>query len=188
MLDLTSTSDGLLAASIRPWLNLLTGLVSRLWVGVIMLAGFYAPAASAQAQTPFATGMTNPIGGLILTGSEINPSTGNPYRHLWTTDETGFGMCRLDPDVDSPGPHTMNTSTCIPFIGGVAFKPGQLAFDPLLNNIYAVDMQANTQGVFRLHYVPTGDGGHGIIDPLHLEVLGGNNGTGHNALPGCGIP
>src|SRR5215472_3020777 len=187
MQDLTRASDRILTASLRPWVNVLRSLASRLCTGIAIFGALAAPAAG-QTQTPFATGMTNPIGGLILTGTDINPSTGNPYRHLWTSDQTGFGMCRLDPDVDTPGPHTMNTSTCIPFIGGVAFKPGQLAFDPLLNNIYAVDLQAKTQGVFRLHYLPDGDGGHGALDPLHLEVLGGNNATGHNGLPGCGIP
>src|SRR5262249_19511606 len=110
MLDLTSAVDKIIAASIRPWvnmkINLVASLASRLCVGIAMLAGLAAPAANAQTQTPFATGVTEPIGGLILSGSTLNPVTGNPYRHLWTTDQGGFGMCRMDPDVDTPGPHT----------------------------------------------------------------------------------
>ena len=183
MLDLTSTSDGTFIASARPWINILGGLVSRLWMGIVMLASLSAPTANAQVQTPFATGVTEPIGGLVLSGTTINPFTGNPYRHLWTTDQAGFGMCRLDPDVDTPGPHTINPNTCIPFIGGVHFKPGQLAFDPLLNNIYAVDLQVQTQGIFRLHFVPGGDSGHGALDLLHVEVLGGTS-----SVSACGIP
>ena len=81
----------------------------------------------------------------------------------------------------------MNVNTCLPFVAGVQFKPGQIAFDPILNNLYVVDMQANTHGIFRLHFVPTADGGHGGIDFIHQEVLAGNGGVGHNGLPGCGI-
>src|SRR5581483_11393115 len=183
MLDLTSTTDGTFIALARPWINILGNLVSRLWMGIVMLASLAAPTANAQVQTPFATGVTEPIGGLVLSGTAINPFTGNPYRHLWTSDQAGFGMCRLDPDVDTPGPHTINPNTCIPFIGGVQFKPGQLAFDPLLNNIYAVDLQAKTQGIFRLHFVPGGDSGHGSLDLLHVEVLGGTS-----SVSACGIP
>ncbi|MGC2698208.1 MAG: fibronectin type III domain-containing protein, partial [Candidatus Angelobacter sp.] len=187
MLDLASTTDGAMTTFLRPWINIMASLATRLWIGVAIFAGFVSPAASAQARTPFATGVTAPMGGLILAGTAINPNTGNPYRHLWSSDQGGFGLCRVDPDVETPGPHTININTCLPFVGGVQFKPGQLAFDPALNNIYAVDLQSNTQGVFRLHYVPGADGGLGALDLIHQEVLGGNGGIGHNGLPGCGI-
>jgi hypothetical protein len=126
-------------------------------------------------------------GGMVLAGTAINPKTGAPYRHLWTSDQGGFGLCRIDPDVDTPGPHFLNSGFCMPFVDGVQFKPGQFAFDPLLNNIYAVDLQANSRGIFRLHYLPSGGGGHGSVDPIHTEVLGGNQLAGRQALPGCGI-
>ena len=192
MLDLKGSTEGNVSTSHRPWINVLAGLISRLcaskvWMVLAIFSGMLPPAALAQTQVPFATGVTEPIGGLVLSGTAINPATGNPYRHLWTTDQAGFGMCRLDPDVETPGPHTINVSTCVPTVGGVAFKPGQLAYDPELNNIYAVDLQAKTQGVFRLHYIPNADGGQGMLDLLHQEVLGGNNAIGHNGLPGCGI-
>ena len=135
----------------------------------------------------FADGVTAPAGGAVLSGSGINPATGKPYRHLWSGDQGGFGLCRLDPDIDSPGPHLMNAATCIPFIAGVQFKPGQMAFDPNTNNLYTVDMQANTKGIFRLHFIPGADNGHGAIDIIHQEVLAGNGGVGHNGLPACGI-
>jgi uncharacterized repeat protein (TIGR01451 family) len=181
MLDLTSTTDGTLMTSLKPWINVMAGLGSRLGMALVMLAGFVTPAANAQTQTPFATGITEPIGALILSGTVLNPATGNPYRHLWVGDQGGFGLCRTDPDVETPGPHTININTCLPFVGGAAFKPGQLAFDPQSNDIYAVDLQAKTQGVFRLHYVPSADSGKGALDLLHQEVLGSAN-------SGCGIP
>jgi Bacterial Ig-like domain (group 1)/Invasin, domain 3 len=143
--------------------------------------------------TLFATGMTAPQSGLILEGTTINPATGRPFRHLWYGDFT-YGLCRLDPDVDSPGLHTVNSRTCMHFVFGAQFKPGELAFDPGpstvvpgSNDIYAVDIHANTQGIFRLHYLPGGDSGHGVLDLVHQEILGGNPASSAG-LPGCGIP
>jgi hypothetical protein len=143
--------------------------------------------ASGHAQSLFATGVTAPGGGIVLSGTAINIATGKPYRHLWTSDTGGFGLCRLDPAIDSPGPKTINPGTCIPFVDGVQFKPGQFAFDPVLNNIYAVDMQANSRGIIRLHFLPTGSNGLGAVDPVHIEILGGSNISTRNGLPGCGI-
>src|SRR5579871_648250 len=187
MMDLTGTTDGTISIVLRPWLNLMASVASRFWISLVIFAGMTAPAASAQVPTPFATGVTSPRGGMVLTGTAINPKTGAPYRHLWTSDQGGFGLCRIDPDVDTPGPHFLNGGFCMPFVDGVQFKPGQFAFDPLLNNIYAVDLQANSRGIFRLHYLPSGGGGHGSVDPIHTEVLGGNQLAGRQALPGCGI-
>src|SRR5262249_46026078 len=85
--------------------------------------------------SPFATGVTSPFGGVVLSGTAINPSTSQPYRHLWTGDIGGFGLCRLDPDMDSPAPHTINPHTCMASVAGANFLPGELAFDPLLNNL-----------------------------------------------------
>jgi hypothetical protein len=187
MMDLTGTTDGTITTVLRPWINMMGILVSRLWVSLVIFAGIAAPTAAAQVQTPFATGVTSPGGGMVLSGTLINPATGTPYRHLWTSDQGGFGLCRIDPDVDTPGPHFENGGTCMPFIDGVQFKPGQFAFDPILNDIYAVDLQANSRGIFRLHYLPSGGGGHGAVDPIHTEVLGGNQLASRQALPGCGI-
>jgi len=123
--------------------------------------------------TLVAQGLTVPESGLILSGTTINPATGKPFRHLWFGDEIK-GLCRLDPDIDSPGVKAINPTTCMLFIGGgLALKAGQLAFDPATNNIYAVDIQANTQGIFRLHFLPGGDLGHGTLDLIHQEQLGG---------------
>src|SRR4051794_17575718 len=58
--------------------------------------------------------VTAPIGGVILPGANINAATGQNVRYLWYGDAGAVGgLCRVDPDVDSAGPHTINTSTCI---------------------------------------------------------------------------
>lgn len=63
---------------------------------------------SAQTVTPFASGLGTPTAGVVLTGTAISPTTGQPVRHLWSGDNDN-GFCRLDPDVDTPGSHTINT-------------------------------------------------------------------------------
>lgn len=163
-----------------------SSIKGKLWMSLALVWVLAASAASAQTQAIFANGITAPGGGMILSGAGTNPATGNNYHHLWTGDQGGLGLCRIDPDVASPGPHTVNSSTCLSSIAGIQFKPGQFAYDPLFNNIYAVDRQASTQGIFRLHFIPSGDGGHGAVDPINVEVLGGN-GIGRNGLTGCGI-
>ena len=128
--------------------------------------------ANAQTTVEFATGVTTPQGGVVLTGTGINPATGQPFRHLWSADATN-GLCRTDPDIDTPGAHSINPGTCLKtVVGGVVFQPGQLAFDPATSDLYALD-SVNKLGVFRLHYQQAGDAGHGLIDSVQQEVLGG---------------
>src|SRR5262247_475239 len=56
----------------------------------------------------YAVPVTAPVGGLILPGSNINPATGQHVRYLWYGDAGAVGgLCRVDPDVDSPGPHAL---------------------------------------------------------------------------------
>src|SRR5690349_16990274 len=150
MLNLAGKADGIFVSSLKPWINVMVDMATRFCAGAALLAGLSNPTAMAQVGTPFATGVTQPLGGLVLSGTAINPATQKPYRHVWSSDQGGFGLCRLDLDVDTPGPHSININTCLPFVGGAQFKPGQLAFDPALNNIYAVNLQANTNGVYRL--------------------------------------
>ncbi len=47
--------------------------------------------------------VTAPMGGTVLYGTAISPVTNLPVRHLWVADSF-FGICRVDPDLDSPGP------------------------------------------------------------------------------------
>ncbi len=135
--------------------------------------------------SPSPADLTVPESGVILSGTAINPSTGRPFRHLWAGDEL-HGLCRLDPDVDTPGIHAINSNSCVGFVNAVAFKPGQVAFDPATNNIYTTDIQAGSLGVFRLHFQPSGDSGQGSIDPVNIDVLVGSGyryETGPRRLP-----
>jgi len=162
---------------VHPWL---------LFSCLVLLA-----AATATAQTTtvqFANNVTAPGGGIVLTGSGINPATGQHYRHFWGGDEI-FGLCRYDPDLDSPGPYTLNRNTCINFVGSVQFKPGSLALDTTTNTIYAPNITATAGQVNRMHFHPDSDSGHGIVDPLNIEVLlsggGGGGGGGKKGTAGC---
>ncbi len=128
----------------------------------------------AQTATPtttqFASGVTAPLNGLVLSGTAINSTTGQPVRHLWFADAAN-GFCRLDPDVDTPGTHSLNLGTCLKTAAGNAFNPGGSAFDSTNNNIYVADLAK--LGVVRLHFAPAGDNGQGLVDPVQQEVLGG---------------
>lgn len=104
----------------------------------------------------------------------MNPATGLPFRHLWTAD-TG-GLCRLDPDLDSGAPFTVNTATCITTVAGVAFSPGRMAYDPLTNTIYSVSDGAKAN-VARYHFLPDGDSGQGLVSTT-AEFLGDGGGCG----------
>ena len=109
------------------------------------------------------------------------PDTGQPVRHLWSGDNDN-GLCRLDPDVDTPGNHTINLATCIKTAAGIKLVPGQAAFDGANNLLYVIDGAGKSTGVFRFHYTPGAGNGHGAISST-VEVLGGvSNGVGV-----CGI-
>jgi hypothetical protein len=93
-------------------------------------------------------------------------------RHLWVADSF-LGICRVNPDLDSPGPYTINSSICplnvLPSIQG-----GNMAFDSADNLLYFVDNQAkNSQGVFRLNYHPEADTGNGSLDVQSLFSMAG---------------
>jgi uncharacterized repeat protein (TIGR01451 family) len=160
-------------------------------VAFLLFAVLTAPSANAQSTTTLFAGtqdfnqfgladVTLPGSGLILAGTASNPTTGLPVRHLWYGDEDD-GICRLDPDVDSsgtiPGPglgsHSVNIATCVgfPIATPAAFRAAQMAFDPATNTIYATDVGPSNQGLLRLHYIPNGDNGQGMIDPVNMELL-----------------
>jgi uncharacterized repeat protein (TIGR01451 family) len=148
------------------------------WLVFLCLIVFAAATATAQTTTvQFADNVTAPGGGIVLTGSGINPATGQHYRHFWGGDEI-LGLCRYDPDLDSPGPYTVNRNTCINFVGSVQFKPGVMALDATTNTIYAPNITATAGEVYRMHFRPDSDGGHGIVDPINIEVLMSNGGGG----------
>jgi len=135
----------------------------------------------AQTVTQFASGLGTPTAGAVLIGTAVNPNTGHPVRHLWSGDNDN-GLCRLDPDVDTPGNHTINPATCIKIAAGIKLVPGQAAFDGANNLLYVIDGAGKSTGVFRFHYTPGAGNGHGAMNST-VEVLGGvSNGNGV-----CGI-
>lgn len=92
-------------------------------------------ALTASAQTTiiqFTSGVGTPGGGVVLAGTALNPSTGQPLRFLWAADPVN-GLCRIDPDVDTQVAHTLNPAACVTTIQGVALNPGALAFDASTN-------------------------------------------------------
>jgi uncharacterized repeat protein (TIGR01451 family) len=124
--------------------------------------------------TTLVTGLTLPFGQQILTGTAVSAITGKPVRHLWTGDLGG--LCRVDPEIDGTGPFTVNTSTCITSVAGVTFLTGRMAYDPLTNDIYAVQNQGGAN-VARFHFLPDGDSGQGLVSAT-AEFLGDSGGCG----------
>jgi uncharacterized repeat protein (TIGR01451 family) len=135
--------------------------------------------------------VTSPItaakGGIVLYGTAINPSTNQPVRHLWVADGTA-GICRVDPDLDSPGPFAIDNSSCPLSLTKVT--GGSMAFDPATNFLYFVDNRSATRGVFRIQYLPQSDSGNGSFDFSSTFSLGGNGTT--DVFPGgqtgCALP
>jgi Fibronectin type III domain/Domain of unknown function DUF11 len=139
--------------------------------------------------------ITAPTGGIILYGTAISPITNRPVRHLWVADSF-FGICRVDPDLDSPGPYEVNTDICptnvLPQVIG-----GEMALDSTNNKLYFVDTQARiSKGVFRIDYHPEADSGNGSLDSQSVFSMAGapagslfTGGQTSCALPGLsGIP
>ena len=96
-------------------------------------AAFLANATAQTTTTLFATALNAPGGGAILSGTAISAADGQFVRHLWSADPKN-GLCRIDPDVSAPGPHSIHASTCIRTATGIRLVPGQLTFDPKGNN------------------------------------------------------
>src|ERR1051326_161674 len=135
--------------------------------------------------------VTSPItavkGGIVLYGTAANPDTNQPVRHLWLADGTA-GICRVDPDLDSPGPFAINNNSCP--LRSTKVTGGGMAFDPANDFLYFVDTRSATRGVFRIQYLPQGDGGNGSFDFNSTFSLGGKSTT--EVFPGgqtgCALP
>src|SRR6476661_2488091 len=162
--------------------------------------------------------VTAPLGAIILQGSApsslnpINPASEQfvcvesstpciPERHLWVADATS-GICRVDPDLDSPGPYAINLQTCPFKINGASITGGPMAFDPTprfldpanptiaTNYLYFVDEQRASQGIMRIGYEAAGDSGHGFLNFASVFVMAGNT-TGARfggGTTGCALP
>src|SRR3954469_4807037 len=138
------------------------------------------------AGTSFQSSITAPTGVQVLYGTALSPISNQPVRHLWVGDATA-GLCRMDPDLDSPGPYAINPATCL---AGFAILGGAMALDPVNNLLYFVDNQRVSQGIFRISYLPGGDSGNGSLDRTSLFSLGGSpaNRTFPAGQTGCNIP
>jgi hypothetical protein len=123
------------------------------------------------AGTPGASSaITGPNGGVVLYGTAISPVTNQPVRHLWVADGT-TGICRMDPDLDSPGPYAINNNMCP--LSATKVTGGAMAFDSTQNLLYFVDNKSSTRGVFRINYLPAGDSGNGSLDFSTTFSMGG---------------
>jgi hypothetical protein len=135
------------------------------------------------------------VGGIILYGSQISPVTNQPVRHLWVGD-SNFGMCRIDPDLDTvitagaPSPFNINVATCPFKINGLSVTGGPMAFDPATNFLYLTDEQTNSEGIFRIGYLPTGDNGQGQLDFNNVfAMVGAITGSRFSGgTTGCAFP
>jgi Fibronectin type III domain/Domain of unknown function DUF11 len=172
---------------------------ARILSCMIVLFGFAARISSAQttispttntvqfAGTPNPQSpITAPTGGLVLYGAAISAITNAPVRHLWVGDGTA-GLCRIDPDLDSPGPYAINPGACL---SGLAILGGAMALDQTNNLLYFVDNQRVSQGVFRINYLPAGDSGNGALDRTTLINLAGApaNSNFGGGQTGCSLP
>lgn len=142
-------------------------------VTVFFLNVFVLTAGTANAQTTstnlFGTGLTAPTGAQVLSGTAINSTTGQPVRHLWVTDGVQ-GLCRIDPDIDTPGAHSINQATCL----SSQVRPSVLTFDPVNSLLYTAD--TGKLGLVSLHYLAAGDNGQGSIDQLGITAIAVNCG------------
>lgn len=134
---------------------------------------------------------TDPVAGIILQGTATSQFTGQPVRHLWVADSFD-SICRMDPEIDAPGPWHMSDGTCEFFIisGGAAIPfGGQFAYDPARHFLYFVDDIAAGQGVIRIGFNASGDGGHGALDLTTALTLASTVGADHFlGGTGCILP
>lgn len=138
------------------------------------------------AGTPGPSLITQPDGAIVLYGTAVSPVSNQPVRHLWVADSSA-GICRMDPDLDSPGPYAINPASC-PF-AATRVTGGAMAFDAMQNLLYFVDNRSATRGVFRIGYVPAGDNGNGAFDASSILSMGGNStGDLFASQTGCPFP
>jgi hypothetical protein len=164
---------------------------------LVLLASF---TASAQTTTTVQTGgtpnaavpeaisnFTIPRAAIVLNGTALN-AQGFPVRHLWVGDNV-FGMCRLDPDLDTPGIKIVNFNTCPFKILGLSVTGGPMNYDPVNKFIYLSDVRKSL-GIFRIKYDPTADSGQGNVDLTSIFAMAGNQSGARfqGGQTGCPFP
>lgn len=135
---------------------------------------------------------TAPIGGIVLEGTAISAFTGRPVRHLWVGDAFA-GPCRMDPELDAPGPWDINLLTCtynVNRAGAPIPFGGDFQYDAARHFLYFADKNTLTNGVIRIGFDPSGDNGHGALDLSTAFTLGGGTVKGRKGpfLGGTGCP
>lgn len=134
---------------------------------------------------------TGPTGGIVIQGTAISQFTGQPVRHLWVAD-TFDSICRMDPEIDAPGPWDVGRATCtysITRAGAAVPVGGQFVYDAARHFLYFVDNNSASQGVIRIGFDPAGDNGHGALDLNNAFTLGGGANARKGAfLGGSGCP
>jgi len=137
---------------------------------------------------------TGPLGGVVIHGTATSVFTGQPVRHLWVSD-TFASICRMDPEVDAPGPWNINPHSCTFKVnsGGAAVPVGgEMVYDPTRKFLYFVDNEAGSQGILRIGFDPAADGGHGLLDFSTAFTLGGGVNAGRKTTfiggTGCPLP
>ncbi|MCU1254066.1 MAG: fibronectin [Candidatus Angelobacter sp.] len=132
---------------------------------------------------------TGPTAGIIMNGTAISAFTGQPVRHLWVSG--GGSVCRMDPELDAPGPWNIKPQTCsfeIHVAAAAVPLGGQFAYDAGKKFLYFADNQAATQGIFRVGFDSAADSGHGLLDLNNVFVLGGASVTPQFGGTGCALP
>jgi uncharacterized repeat protein (TIGR01451 family) len=134
-----------------------------------------------------------PVGAIILEGTAISQITGRPVRHLWVGDQFA-GPCRIDPEIDAPGPRDINLLTCaynLNRAGAAIPFGGQFQYDPIRHFLYFPDNnEGASQGVIRIGFDPNGDNGQGALDLSTAFTLAGGiiKGRKNPFLGGTGCP
>ena len=177
-------------------------LSARVWFCFVILVAFAAFASAQTTVSPTTNTIlfsgqtansvnTGPTGGIILQGTAISQITGQPVRHLWVAD-TFASICRMDPEIDAPGPWDINTLTCtysVTRAGAAIPIGGEFAYDAARHFLYFVDNNSASQGVIRIGFDPAGDGGQGALDLTNAFTLaGGANARRGPFLGGTGCP
>jgi uncharacterized repeat protein (TIGR01451 family) len=134
---------------------------------------------------------TGPVGGIVMQGTAISAFTGQPVRHLWVADSFA-SICRMDPEIDALGPWNINPLSCTYSVnrgGGAVPFGGPFAYDPASQFLYFVDSRRASQGVIRIGFDPSGDGGHGaLVLSTAFTLAGGAEARKGPFLGGTGCP
>lgn len=194
-------SPSKITTGVRPGTSRMPKSIAAFCLCLSMLFLFTTARANAQGTTTVQTAgfpnaavpqvpssITIPRGAIVLSGTAINPATGFPVRHLWVGDNV-LGLCRLDPDLDTPGIKLINPNTCPFKLNGQSIAGGPMDYDPATHFLYMSDVR-RSQGIFRLRYDPAADSGQGNIDLTSVFGMAGNP-TGarfQGGQTGCQLP